>query len=86
MVAADSVRSEERERVPALVFEDAFVADGVDGDVGAGVDAEDRAVTGAGEGSPEDVVRGGGQVVGSVLDAVPRLQGAVPVDAWNGLE
>src|SRR5260221_651755 len=36
----DTVAAEEGDRVAALVFEDALVADGVDGDLRAGLDAE----------------------------------------------
>ena len=62
-VGIDAVPAEEATGIAPLVGENAFVAEGVDGDAGSRVDRHDGGVGRAGQIAPEDVVVPAGQVV-----------------------
>jgi hypothetical protein len=73
-VRGDTGRPEEGGRVAALVFEDALVADGVEGDGLARADGQRRFGGGVGQQAPVHPGRVGGQVVVTVQGAESGLE------------
>jgi hypothetical protein len=70
----DAELGEVSHRVSALVLQDAFVADGVDGDRVTAVDLQHRGRHRIGQPAPQRLVRAGRQVVATGHRPRPRLQ------------